>query len=218
MPHPPRKPPHPRPSKKERTRGELLRTGKDMLLQDGPESLTLRALAQRTGFSHTSLYYHFPDQTSFLQALRFELIEDIIRELTQDPVRHDDPVEDMCRLFWHYTDYFRLHRHAYRFLFQAAPVPTQTDPYTSAQQQLDEKMQSLWHEAFARLVSDGTVRPDAVEMTARTLIYAVQGMLTLQLSSNGPEEATHWRQELSVLVRFILGLPVIGPGKDAKHG
>ncbi len=217
MPQSTRKAQHPRPSKKERTRSELLRTGKDMLLEHGPDALTLRALAERTGLSHTSLYYHFPDQTSFLQALRFEIIEDIIRELTQEGTQHDDPVEALCLLFWQYTDWFRQHRHAFRFLFQAAPPPMLTDMDAQARQQLDDRLQAQWHQSFGRLVADGRVRPNNVEMVAKTLIYAVQGMLMLQLSSNGPEETGHWRQELSALIRFVLGLPTDGSGKDVDH-
>jgi AcrR family transcriptional regulator len=64
----------PRPKKTtaqlETTREEILDTALAILQEQGPEAITSRAIAERMGVAHMSLYTYFENQSAILRALR----------------------------------------------------------------------------------------------------------------------------------------------------
>ena len=96
-------------TKKERTQKEIIEAAKDIVLDKGHEAVTVRYLAEVTGYSHTNLYYYFKDVNTLLWILRLDMIEDMITELTSISFKKEDPVEEVLDAFFCYTDYFFKH-------------------------------------------------------------------------------------------------------------
>ncbi|MDF2674604.1 MAG: Bacterial regulatory protein tetR family, partial [Clostridiales bacterium] len=93
-------------TKKERTQNEIIQAAKDIIHDKGYEAVTVRYLADVTGYSHTNLYYYFKDLNALLWALRLDMIEDMITELTSVSFTKDNPVEEILSAFFYYTDFF----------------------------------------------------------------------------------------------------------------
>ena len=53
----------------ETTREQILNTALAILQESGPESITIRAIAERMGVAHMSLYTYFENQAAILRAL-----------------------------------------------------------------------------------------------------------------------------------------------------
>ena len=66
-------------TKKERTQKEIIEAAKDIIHDKGHEAVTVRYLAEVTGYSYTNLYYYFKDVNALLWTLRLDMIEDMIR-------------------------------------------------------------------------------------------------------------------------------------------
>ncbi|MGN5636097.1 helix-turn-helix domain-containing protein, partial [Streptomyces sp. AC154] len=49
--------------------GQIVTAARTLLEQEGPEALTMRRLAARVGITAPSLYKHFPDKSSVVNAL-----------------------------------------------------------------------------------------------------------------------------------------------------
>lgn len=64
------------PAQLEATRGEILDTALTILQETGPEAITSRAIAERMGVAHMSLFTYFENQSAILRALR-------LREMTK---------------------------------------------------------------------------------------------------------------------------------------
>jgi len=187
--------------RKDRTISEILDAAKGIVHQDGHEAVTVRHLAERTGYTHTNLYYYFKDLESFLWSLRMAMIEDMIDELQSAPQRENDPVDDVIMAFFRYTNYFIDHPNVFRFFYFHSFIQPEHDDRFQA---LEQRLQGTWQTTFHRLIQLGVVRAEDLDTVARTIIYAVQGMLLLRLSSNGPEKQQDINQELTGMIRFTL--------------
>lgn len=187
-------------TKKERTQKEIIDAAKGIIHDKGHVAVTVRCLAEVTGYSHTNLYYYFKDLNALLWALRFEMIEDMITELTSISFKKDDPVEEILEAFFCYTDYFFKHPNVFRFFyFYPFVQPEGDDSY----QKLEQRFHSMWQTSFIRLIQEGIIQNEDIEVVARTIIYALQGMIMLSFSSNGSTQKEDIKDELIKLVNYL---------------
>lgn len=187
-------------TKKERTQKEIIEVAKGIIHEKGHEAITVRYLAEVTGYSYTNLYYYFKDMNAFLWTLRLEMIEDMIAELTSVSITKEDPVEEILSAFFCYTDYFFKHPNVFRFFYFYPFVPPEGD---DSYRKLEERFNGIWHTSFSRLVQDGVIQLSDVEIVAKTMIYALQGMIMLSFSSNGTSNQDDIRAELLRILNYL---------------
>ena len=187
-----------KPTKKDRTRREIMEAAKDIIREKGHDALTVRYLAQVTGYSYTNLYYYFRDLPAFLWALRLDIIEDMIGELSVDS--ETVPNEEFSQSLCVYADYFFRHPNLFRFFYFYPFVPPEGD---ESQQRLEERFRSIWQDAFAGLLQEGILHPNEIETVTKTIIYALQGFILLHISSGEPLNGD-WREELHQIINQIL--------------
>lgn len=188
-------------TKKKRTQKDIMEAAKVIIHDKGHEAITVRYLAEVTGYSHTNLYYYFKDLNALLWTLRFDMIEDMITELTSIAFQKHDPVEEILDAFFCYTDYFFKHPNVFRFFyFYPFIQPEGDDSY----QKLEQRFHGIWQESFIRLIGEGIILAEDVEIVAKTIIYALQGMIMLSISSNGAAQKEDIKDELKNLVNYLL--------------
>ncbi|NCA99589.1 MAG: TetR/AcrR family transcriptional regulator [Clostridia bacterium] len=188
-------------SKKERTLQEILRAAKASILADGHESVTVRRLAEKTGLAYTGLYYYFKDLNALLWTLRLDMIDDMMAELTVVESAHKDPIEALLAGLSQYTGYFFQHPTVFRFFYFGQFVQPEGD---ERYLKLQARMGEIWQQSFSRLVQSGQVLPEEIDFLARTIIYALQGMITLSFSANGLMTQETVQSELEQLVLYLL--------------
>lgn len=187
-------------TKKERTKNEIIRAAKEIIHDKGYEAVTVRYLAEVTGYSYTNLYYYFKDLNALLWALRLDMIEDMIAELGTISFTNEDPVEEILSAFFCYTDYFFNHPHVFRFFYFYPFVQPQGE---AGFEKLEERFRGIWQTSFFRLTQEGIIHADAIEVVAKTMIYALQGMIMLSLSSNGALEQESIKIELAKITKYL---------------
>lgn len=188
-------------TKKERTHQEIIEAAKAIVHDKGHEAITVRYLAQVTGYSHTNLYYYFEDLNALLWTLRFDMIEDMITELTSIPIKKHDPVEEILAVFYCYADYFFKHPNVFRFFYFYPFIQPEDD---DRNQILEQRFQGIWQKSFLRLTQEGVILNEDIELAAKTIIYSLQGMILLNISSNSSAQEEDTREEIRRLVYFLL--------------
>jgi AcrR family transcriptional regulator len=187
-------------SKKERTQKEIIEAAKGIVHDKGHDAVTVRYLAEVTGYSYTNLYYYFKDVNALLWTLRLDMIEDMITELTSVSFTNDDPVEEILGAFLCYTDYFFKHPNVFRFFyFYPFIQPDGDDSY----KKLEERFSSMWHNSFFRLMQEGVIQSNNIEIVAKTITYALQGMIMLSFSSNGTTKQEDIKAELIKILNYL---------------
>lgn len=187
-------------TKKERTQKEIIEAAKDIIHDKGHEAVTVRYLAEITGYSYTNLYYYFKDVNALLWTLRLDMIEDMIAELTSIPFMKEDPVEEILDAFFCYTDYFFKHPNVFRFFYFYPFVQPEGD---NSYQKLEQRFHSMWQTSFIRLIQENIIQTEDIEVVAKTIIYALQGMIMLSFSSNGDTKKEDIKDELVQLVNYL---------------
>jgi AcrR family transcriptional regulator len=187
-------------TKKERTQKEIIEAAKDIIHDKGHEAVTVRYLAEITGYSYTNLYYYFKDMNALLWTLRLDMIEDMITELTSISFKNDNPVEEILSAFFSYTDYFFKHPNVFRFFyFYPFVQPEGDDSY----QKLEQRFHGIWQTTFSRLIQEDIINTEDIEVVAKSIIYALQGMIMLSFSSNGTTKIEDIKDELVKLVNYL---------------
>lgn len=189
-----------KPTKKERTKKETIEAAKTIIHDKGHEAVTVRYLAEITGYSYTNLYYYFKDVNSLLWTLRLDMIEDMITELTSMSFTNIDPVEEILGAFSCYTDYFFKHPNVFRFFYFYPFVKPVGD---NSYQNLELRFQGMWQTSFIRLVQEGIIHINDIEVVAKTIIYALQGLIMLSLSSNGTTNREEIKSELVKIINYL---------------
>lgn len=96
------------PTRRERVRDatvrEIRRTARSLLVDQGPDALTLRAIAREMGMTAPALYRYFASHEEIVEALCQDVLDEITvtLELARDGVSVDDPVGRLmaaCRSF-----------------------------------------------------------------------------------------------------------------------
>lgn len=187
-------------TKKERTQKDIINAAKVIIHEKGHEAITVRYLAELTGYSHTNLYYYFKDLSALLWTLRFDMIDDMISELSSVPYKKNDPVEEILEAFFCYTDYFFANPNVFRFFYFYPFVRPEGD---DSDQKLEKRFQGIWQESFGRLIQEGIIQAEDIEVVAKTIIYALQGMIMLSFSSNGSAQKEDVKEELKKLVNYL---------------
>ncbi|MGB7604118.1 MAG: TetR/AcrR family transcriptional regulator [Lutisporaceae bacterium] len=187
-------------TKKERTQKEIIEAAKDIIHDKGHEAVTVRYLAEVTRYSYTNLYYYFKDVNALLWALRLDMIEDMITELTSTFLTKDDPVEEILDAFFCYLDYFFKHPNVFRFFYFYPFVRSEWDV---SYQKLEHKFHSMWQTSFLRLIQEGIIQAEDIEVVAKTIIYTLQGMIMLSFSSKGSTKQEDIKKELVKLINYL---------------
>jgi hypothetical protein len=107
---------------------------------------------------------------------------EMIAELTSVSYSREDPVEELLDTFFCYIDYFFKHPNVFRFFYFYPFVQPEGDV---SWQKLEERLSGMWQTSFFRLTQEGIMDPGDIEVAAKTIIYALQGMIMLSFSSNG---------------------------------
>ena len=188
-------------TKKERTYQEIIQAAKVIVRDEGHNAVTVRRLAEKTGLAYTSLYYYFKDLNALLWTLRLDMIEDMIADLSAADLQHEDPVAELLAALFSYVDYFFQHPTIFRFFyFCHFDQPEGDDRY----EKLQARFGGIWQASLARLVQAQIIPAHDLDSLARTIIYALQGMMTLSFSANGLMSSEAVQSELARLVQYLL--------------
>ncbi len=80
---------------KEEFRREIIDTARKLFIEEGYEAFSMRKLAQKMGFSPTTIYLYFKDKDALLYAICEELAEQCLLELTEIRKQNLDPVKKL---------------------------------------------------------------------------------------------------------------------------
>jgi AcrR family transcriptional regulator len=83
---------------------EIRRTARTLLIERGPEAVTLRAIARELGITAPALYRYYGSRDDLVQHLRLDVINDLAAQLSEEisPLSDDDGAQQLfaiCRGF-----------------------------------------------------------------------------------------------------------------------
>jgi AcrR family transcriptional regulator len=164
--------------KTQRVRSFFLDAAKQIITAEGVEGVSARKVANIAGYSYATIYNYFKDLDELLSETKALMVSDIMRHLRDVMDFTPASVEDVKKLLIAYVQYYLEHPQIFRFFYFY-----RRDGNISRLELYDFEIP--WAETFHFLVNDGSLKEDQIEGCAKSVIYAVHGLLVLFLSDNG---------------------------------
>lgn len=188
--------------KRNRTKMYFLEAAKDMIASQGVESVSVRNIADAAGYSYPTLYNYFHDLNELLWETKELMILELVEILGQKMRYPLKDTEDMKGAFKVYIQYYLDHPNVFKFFYQ---YPLQRPEEKREDAPAEPDFGAMWNEAFQGFVRSGRLAHKDIEAAAKTLIYAIHGMLMLGFSNNGDlNEAANLYRDLDQILDFIL--------------
>lgn len=167
--------------KTQRVKGYFLEAAKRIILNEGVENISARKVADIAGYSYATIYNYFKDIDELLRETKSLMVIDVVNHMRDTIDFSPGSIEDITRLFSSYVRYYLDHPHIFRFFYFYRLSDSE-----ASKERYD--FSALWASSFRFLVEAGSIRADEVENCAKTLIYALHGLLALFFSGNGLTE------------------------------
>lgn len=148
----------PVPSRRHRVRedalDEILRTGRQLLVEQGPAAVTLRAIAREMGMTAPGLYRYYASHHDLIQALASYLYDELAATLAAARDQHPaaDPGQRLRAVCRELRRWALAHPREFGLLFAKPLTDADTSPGTAAHDPgwrfggiLLELMVQLWH-------------------------------------------------------------------------
>lgn len=132
--------------------------------------------------------------TFIVKIVKISMITDIIHHLQVSIPNKIHTLEDIHTLHRSYINYYFENPHVFRFFYtyQLPTAPSQPQDF-----------EALWYQTYGGFVENGTISLTAVPVIAKTLIYAMQGLLTLYFSDQQlTKEAVY--QDITEIINHLL--------------
>ena len=164
--------------KNELVKNGFIQAAKEIILQEGVEGVSVRKVAQATGYSYATIYHYFTDLSALLLAVKERMVEDVASQMTSAETPSFRDVADIQRMNRMYVQFYLDNPHIYDF-FYTYRFTNETIPHYNL------RFQDSWQIAYEAFVTSGQLRREDVSTAAKTIIYTIQGLLALYFSSNG---------------------------------
>ena len=104
-------------------REEILQAAKELFLEEGYDSTTIRRIADRVGISAPALYLYFKDKDGLMLALCDQTFGHLIQAIDEIERTVKDPLERVRRFGEAYVRFGLTHPDEYRLVFLNAHIP-----------------------------------------------------------------------------------------------
>lgn len=181
--------------KNERMKSYFIQASKEIILKEGVEGVSVRKAAELAGYSYATIYNYFADLNALLLEVKAALIRDVVNYMGEMQVGQYIDLETLKKLNRRYAAYYLDHPHVFRFFYSFRLTDSSGDQYSD--------YTAGWRQTFSGLVADGIIRESDVEIAAKTIIYALHGLLALHFSGNGLSTELLY-QDLDSVTDFVL--------------
>lgn len=163
-------------NKRDRISKLFIDIAKEMIINEGIQSVSVRKIADEAGYSYATIYNYFDDLGSLLWAVKKDLIKDLIDWMKDYKVTNLNGIK---QLFHRYIEYYIMYPNVFKFFY-----------FYTLNISIDEiekefNFSQLWSNTFSVIMDEFHLTIVDIEVISKCLIYSIHGLLTLHFSQNG---------------------------------
>jgi AcrR family transcriptional regulator len=139
------------------TQAELSRAARELVVEGGPEAVTVRAVAAKIGMSAPAIYRYFDSRESLLAQVCIDLYAELGSHLyaARDSVPGESVAGRLARTARAFRQWALDHAPEFGLLF-GAPIPgVVVDPEAKHEEMAGQSFALVWLELFAEIESEG---------------------------------------------------------------
>ncbi len=169
---------------KENLRQEILDAARELFVNEGYESVSMRKIAEKIEYSPTTIYLYFKDKAELLHQLTEETFAKLVQRLEQIKEKGGNPMECMRQGCLAYIHFGLKHPDHYRVTF-ILPLDhlIPEDSEHGFEGSMGERAFAFLVEIVAECATHGLIRTPSVEMTAQALWATLHGITSLLITN-----------------------------------
>lgn len=186
----------------QRIKGYFLQATKELLKSEGLRSVNVRTVADRAGYSHTTMYNYFKD----VYDLIFLCVNDFYTECQQHTGEHakkqEKGIKRLKAAIRAYADYFIQYPGVFELFFieNLGSFKDKKNIANLVTYSLDSICQQEWDYC----VSKGLLKVEQVETVKSQIRYATLGLLLLYLNRRATFSYTEFVNQLNMQINVML--------------
>lgn len=165
--------------KKEFVKSKFIDAAKSIILQDGVSGVTVRRIAEITGYSYATIYHYFQDLDALLLDTKLSMIRDMVAAGGAQTVKTEGSLERIKQQARRTAGFFIDNPNIFGFFYQYK----MDESNAMAMRSLE--LEKAYYDDFMPFVGSGTIREADIPAISRAITYMVFGSVTIYLSNNG---------------------------------
>ncbi|MBR0600619.1 TetR/AcrR family transcriptional regulator [Sinanaerobacter chloroacetimidivorans] len=187
--------------KRNRMKKYFLEAAKEIIMKEGVENVSVRKVANLAGYSYATIYNYFADVNELLWDVKEFMIHDLIDFIQKEMQQTKYDIHGIKTLFKIYIAYYIQNPAIFKFFYLHPLIrPNKTGDSTEK----DPDFQSLWAETFKGFVTEGIIDAKDIEVIAKIFIYAMHGMLTLNISYHEEMNEESIYEDIEKIADYLL--------------
>jgi len=182
--------------KQQRVEVYFIDAAKFIIMKEGPTAVTVRKIADRSGYSYGSIYNYYDSLDELMFRVKNSMILDIM-SLMDELESIPQSIEDIKSLNWKFAEFFMENPNIYEFFYN---YPIKTLGKTPVDDINFNDNRLLTYQSF---VDKGIINKDDLEVVYLTILASLYGLLNLYFSSNGVTKE-YVRDGLNTIIEFTL--------------
>lgn len=185
-------------NKRNRISKYFIDSAKNQIIEKGIESVSVRRVAEDSGYSYATIYNYFADLNALLWAVKKEMIQDLILGLTNSLIGIELNQDGIKKIFHFYVKYFFDHPNIFRFFYFYSVKSTDLN----VEETFD--FSAMWENTFNSIRETNNLSSKDVQMISKTMINVIQGILTLHFSQNGEHDFENVCLEIDEILDYLV--------------
>jgi AcrR family transcriptional regulator len=165
--------------KKEFVKSKFVDAAKSIILRDGVLNVTVRRIAEITGYSYATIYHYFQDLNALLLETKLSMINDMMVSGGTQTVKNEDSLEHVKQLARVTAGFFIDNPNIFEFFYQYK----MDESNVTAMRSLE--LEKVYYENFIPFVECRAISEADIPAISRAITYTVFGSVTIYLSNNG---------------------------------
>lgn len=165
--------------KKQYIKSIFINAVKSVILREGVSNVTARKIGEITGYSYATMYHYFSDLNELFLETKLVMIQDMIQCGKEKFIQPSDPLQLIKAQTRFPIDYYMDNPNIFEFFYSF-----KLDERNEIALKSIDIEKGYW-DVYLPFVEKGAIKRSDIPVIARTIMYAVYGMITLYLSNNG---------------------------------
>ena len=182
--------------KQQRVEGYFIDAAKVIINKEGPHAVTVRKIADLSGYSYGSIYNYYNDLDELMFKVKNSMILDMMNTMHRSEII-PPTLEDIQLINQEFANFFMDNPNIYEFFYNFHIKTKGKTPID------DISFNEARLHAYQGFVDKGIIAKDDLEAVFWTILCSLYGLLNLYFSSNGiTKEGVH--DGLNKIIEFTL--------------
>lgn len=170
---------------KENLRQEILDAARELFVAEGYDSVSMRKIADRIGYSPTTIYLYFKDKSELLQEICESTFAKLSKQIEKSWTTTEDPLERLRLGLLSYIDFGLENPHHYDLVLISPKEMHLADLAIVFEDSMGRKAFDLLIKSVVECLEAGVIRQADVALTAQTLWAGLHGVTALLITHPG---------------------------------